>query len=308
MFTFKRLPINKSLMKLTNCLLQPHVLTPVLFDVSLRDGLQSLTKEQQTSISHQEKISIYHDMMFNYSPNNVEIGSIVSNNIFPIFNDTVKLLDYVEQTKKTPLDTPNHYILIPNSNKLSTVINLKNAHNFSFITSMSNSFQLQNINKNIRDTITDLKLMLNMIENSRVANTKTKLYVSCISECPIEGKIDNDEIVEHLLFYNNMNIDTICLADTCGTLSLDDFSYIVDKCIHQNINPNKLSLHLHYKKENEEVITKIIHYALSNNIIQFDVSMLDLGGCPLTLDRSKMLSNLSYELFNKCFKSYVGNA
>lgn len=290
-------------------------LVPVLSDVSLRDGLQSLTIEHQRQISLDYKINIYHKIVDNYSPVNIEIGSIVSNKLLPVFNDTIELFGHVENLhiknaniKNANIKKPNHYLFIPSSDKLKKVLSLQNTPNFSFITSVSNSFQLKNTNKTLRENISDLKTMIRMIDQPHLINSKTKLYVSCISECPIEGKIDNDEIVEHLLFYNSLSIDTICLADTCGSLSLDDFSYIIKNCINNNINPNKLSLHLHVKQGNEDTIESIIHYALSNHIIQFDVSMLDTGGCPTTLGRSQMLPNVSYELFAKCFKSYMNGA
>jgi hydroxymethylglutaryl-CoA lyase len=281
-------------------------LVPILYDVSLRDGLQSLTIDQQRQISMDYKITTYREIVHNYSPTNIEIGSIVSNKLLPVFNDTIELFGYVEEA--TNINKPNHYLFIPNSDKLKKVINLKHVPNFSFTTSVSNSFQLKNTSKTLRENISDLKTMLRMIDQPHLINSKTKLYVSCISECPIEGKIDKDEIVEHLLFYNSLSVDTICLADTCGTLTLEDFSYIVTNCINNNINPNKLSLHLHVKQGNEDTIKSLIHYALSNHIIQFDVSMLDTGGCPFTLDRSQMLPNVSYELFKKCFKSYMDGA
>ena len=286
-------------------------MVPILSDVSLRDGLQSLTIDHQLKISLDNKIKIYNSIIHKHSPTNIEIGSIVSNKLLPVFNDTIELLSYADhQPINNSTKKPKHYLFVPNSDNLKKVINLDYTMNFAFTTSVSNSFQLKNTNKSLRQNISDLKTMLRMIDISSLTttsltNSKIKLYVSCISECPIEGKIDNDEIVEHLLFYNSLSVDTICLADTCGTLTLEDFSYIVSTCITNGINPNKLSLHLHVKQGAEDTIESLIHYALSNHIIQFDVSMLDIGGCPFTLDRSQMAPNVSYELFAKCFNSYI---
>jgi hypothetical protein len=147
--------------------------------------------------------------------------------------------------------------------------------------------------------------MLFLIENSYIINPKTKLYISCINECPIEGKIDKNKIVEYILFYNNLQIDTICLSDTCGTITLEDFNYIIEKCLQNNVPMSKIAMHLHVNPEKVNVVEKIIHSALSNNITQFDVSTLDLGGCPMTLTRSKMYPNLSYELFYKFYNNFM---
>ena len=62
--------------------------TPVPFDVSLRDGLQALPKEIQKDFTTNDKLKIYHNIIFNYKPLNIEIGSIVSEKVLPIFADT----------------------------------------------------------------------------------------------------------------------------------------------------------------------------------------------------------------------------
>jgi isopropylmalate/homocitrate/citramalate synthase len=120
---------------------------PILFDVSLRDGLQSLTKQQQENIKLSEKINIYHELLFNYNPDNIEIGSIVSPKILPVFDDTLEMLNYTAKYTINNCINTHHYIVIPNSNKLKEVINVKHVNNFSFLSSVSNSFQLKNNNK-----------------------------------------------------------------------------------------------------------------------------------------------------------------
>jgi hypothetical protein len=132
-----------------------------------------------------------------------------------------------------------------------------------------------------------------------------KLYVSCINECPIEGKVDNDFIVHRLLTLNKMNVDSICLSDTCGTLNEEDFEYIVDTCAFFGLPLSKFSLHLHVNKNREKEVEKIIHKALDRKIINFDVSLLDSGGCSVTMNREKISPNLSYDLYYKSLCNYI---
>jgi hypothetical protein len=132
-----------------------------------------------------------------------------------------------------------------------------------------------------------------------------KLYVSCINECPIEGKIDNDFIVNKLLMINKMNVDNICLSDTCGTLDVDDFEYIVDTCNFFGLPSSKLSLHFHVKNGREDIVEKIIHKALDRRIINFDVSLLETGGCSVTMNKNQISPNLSYELYYKFLVNYI---
>ena len=135
---------------------------------------------------------------------------------------------------------------------------------------------------------------------------KTKLYISCINECPLEGKIDKDYIVHEILNYHKdlLIVDEFCLSDTCGSLNFIDYKYIVDNCMHFGMPPSKFSLHLHVKKENLDELKKIVFYSLDKNIIRFDVSIIESGGCSVTMNTSKLLPNMSYDLLNSFLINY----
>ena len=94
---------------------------------------------------------------------------------------------------------------------------------------------------------------------------------------------------------NNLNfeIDNICISDTCGTLSISDYKYIIDNVNQDQLN--KISLHLHNPSNPD--LQDIIQYSLARNITRFDVSYIDAGGCSVTIDGGKMKSNLTYEIF-----------
>ena len=143
------------------------------------------------------------------------------------------------------------------------------------------------------------------IDTNRCKDANIKLYVSCINECPIEGKIDNDIIVNRLLKLNKLKISSICLSDTCGTLEPDDFKYIIDTCSNFGIPATKFSLHLHTNNSRMNITEQIIHLALDHKIKDFDVSLLDSGGCSITMEKCKILPNLSYELYYKCLIDYI---
>lgn len=293
-----------------------NILKPQLFDVTLRDGLQGLTKEQQTSFSLENKINLYHSIMNKHRPHNMEIGSIVSNKVLPIFKDTLPFLNYIQEDKnlkeqknmKEPEEyKTDYYILVPNKERLREVINNTNINHFSFITSVSDSFQQKNTKMTLEESDNDILEMLYTLEDNlvRIKRPIVKLYVSCINECPIEGKIYNDYIVKRLIQLSKMNVDSICLSDTCGSLEFEDFQYIIENCLHYGVKPYRLSLHLHVKPGREEIIEKIIHKALDCKIVNFDVSMLEIGGCSVTMNNEKLAPNLSYNLFYKSLYNYM---
>lgn len=286
-------------------------LNPQLFDVTLRDGLQGLTKEQQESFTFIDKINLYHKIFFIQNPPRFEIGSVVSKNVLPIFKDTFLLASYIIQNNLIENEDTNekrdYYIVIPNQVKLKEAMRNTGIQNFSFITSVSNSFQMKNTKMSLKDSDTEIYEMLYLLEEHMAFTRKPniKLYVSCINECPIEGKIDNDFIVHRILQLSKTNIGNICLSDTCGTLEVEDFEYIIDTCIYFGLRPSIISLHLHVKPGREDIIEKIIHKALDYKIVNFDVSMLEIGGCSVTMSKERLAPNLSYELFYKALYKYI---
>ena len=276
------------------------------FDVSLRDGIQSLDVSEQEKFTTDKKKELYNHIISTYTPKNIEIGSCVNKKVLPIFNDTEEFLKFTDNNNKINESLINNYVLVPNENQLKNAINF-GVKNFSFITSVSNSFQVKNTKMTLEESDKMLYNMLYLLDDSNKFRKmpSVKLYVSCINECPIAGKIDNDFIINRLLNLNKMNVDTICLSDTCGTLTDEDFEYIVDTCIFFGLPSNRLSLHLHVKKERESEVEKIIHMALDRKITGFDVSLLESGGCSVTMDKNKIAPNLSYELYYKSLFSYI---
>lgn len=281
------------------------------FDVTLRDGLQGLANYDQLEYTTDIKKQLYKKIIDEYNPVNLEIGSCVNTEIFPIFKDTEDLFTNIQDNK-------NKYILIPNQEQLMKAIKF-GATNFSFITSVSNSFQLKNtkltlyensINlNNMMRLLDDLSYYKNNIKNSDSINDfskfNVKLYVSCINECPIEGKISTDLIFNELFNLSSIKFDKICLSDTCGTLTNKDFINIIERLYTSDVNITKFSLHLHVNPYREDEIQDIVHTALDYGIEEFDVSYLKSGGCSVTIDKNKLSPNMSYEQYYKFLINYL---
>jgi hypothetical protein len=106
-------------------------------------------------------------------------------------------------------------VLVPSYKKLEEALDNKVKH-MSFLTSCSNSFQKKNVNKTLAGTKEDLDKIFEVLKKPENQCIKKKLYVSCISECPIEGKINLDYIL-HEICDNNMAI----YNDIMGTIRSD---------------------------------------------------------------------------------------
>jgi len=277
------------------------------FDVSLRDGLQGLTKEQQLTMKPADKVELYYQIKQKYKPQNMEIGSIVSNKVLPIFQESDSFFNWIEYCQLEP-DEPkiNNFVLIPNEKQFQNINKFIGLTNFSFITSVSESFQMKNTKMSLDTTFQQINNMIHTLDD-KPEHHIIKLYVSCVNECPIEGKIDNNDIINKILKYNTLKSDFLCLSDTCGSLTNEDLTYILYRLrIYLSLTDfNKISLHLHVKPGREDDIEQIIHTALDFGITSFDVSHLGSGGCSVTMDKSKLCPNLSYDLYYKSLTTYL---
>jgi isopropylmalate/homocitrate/citramalate synthase len=313
---------------------------PNLFDVSLRDGIQNANIE---NFPTSKKMEIFQTIYSENLPKRIEIGSLTSQKIFPIMNDSIEMFNYAKEflkIKKSELEFTRDlekynnnfegiYLLIPSLSKLHLALN-HNIRNFSFITSVSNKFQVSNTKKSIWETKQEFKKIFDILNREHSATNftqlknsndphverlilnhrgyKTKLYISCINKCPIIGKIDNDFILKEVLYYHGkFQFDEICLSDTVGELKFDDFEYIIQNCIFFGIPPSKISLHLHYKPYNYRNIQNILFYCFKNKINKFDVSMLDTGGCSVTMRPEQRPQNLSYDMFYVFLDKYIND-
>jgi isopropylmalate/homocitrate/citramalate synthase len=289
-------------------------LNPILFDVSLRDGIQNANPD---NFPLSRKKEIFHSIINSNITNKIEIGSLVSKNSSPIMSDSLDLFNNITTQINDikhraecyrdlhSIQTPKIYMLISSLEKLRIAL-MHNVENFSFITSMSNEFQFRNTNKTIQDKKNELKTMSELLIREPGSQIfQSKLYISCINQCPFIGKIDNDFILKEILHYHKeLTFDEFCLSDTMGTLNIDDFSYIIDNCIFFGIPPSKLSLHLHVKHDNLENIRDILFHAFSKNINKFDVSCLETDVCSVS-NKKRPITNLTYEMFYNTLLKYI---
>jgi hydroxymethylglutaryl-CoA lyase len=255
------------------------------FDVSLRDGLQSIPK----ICSMKEKKHMLHNIIKKFNPPDIEIGSIVSPKLLPQMADSIELHNYA----KSKFPKHNFYMLVPNE-KYFEIAKKSGIKNFSFITSVSNSFQIKNTNKTINETNIELSKILAKLDDTH----KSKLYVSCITQCPIDNQQNIDKIVYTLNNNLHFPVDNVCLSDTCGTLNFSNFKNIYDNL--DVLRREKLSLHLHNPHNPD--IPQIVSYALRHNIRTIDVCFTDMGGCSVTINDDQLKSNLTYAYFKELYE------
>jgi len=276
------------------------------FDVSMSDGLQSIPKKYTLS----EKKTILHNIINTYKPTSLEIGSIISPRVVPQMKHSYELYKYandfynpIENIENKNINNNKmqnkckFYLSVPPTKYYLNNAKSLNIRNISIMSSISNDYQEKYFNQSIQKTKEIIK------ETLKIPNTfdNVKLYVSCITNCPIKGKQDNDHIINQLYEYLHIDgITEVCLTDTSGNIRYSDFKHIIDYLgIDMNYKLDKLSLHLHYNDEKKYYTTdKIIEYALYNNIYKFDVSSFEymyFGNGNINIDAKTFNNNLTYD-------------
>lgn len=278
-------------------------MVPRLFDVTLRDGIQAASPLIYTT---DFKKQMFKKLIETRHPNAIEIGSIVSPKVLPIMGDSMEMHKYAKEyldekglERYIPL-----YMLIPSFNQLHVALK-GGVENFSFITSISEKFQQKNTRKTLAETKHELASINEAIQ---IINPYfgTKLYISCINHCPIDGKQRNNLIAHELYHYfYKYHFGELCMSDTCGMLSFADYKEILDSVLKMGVPADKLSLHLHVGEDNKADIRRIVDYSLTHDVNKFDVSELATGGCSVTMEKNKCNPNMSYECIQQIIKNYV---
>ena len=293
--------------------------SPKPFDVSLiaKGGLNTFYEKENKlkniyKLDTIDKLKLYINTTRSHNVKNIEIGIMEPISNLPIFDDSIPFLDLIINYNVYNNSKLNNFVFIPDISKLKLTINTNPIiNNFSFISSFSNSYLLKTTQSSLEKSDKELLEMLKLLKEQN-SNSKTKLYVSCFAECPIEGKVDIHFIVNRLLKLSKLNLNNICLADPSGSLDLEDFEYIMETCKFFGMLTKNISLHLCVNNGNEIEVEKIIHKALDYKIKSFDVSLLNNtyfleNGLRIEKETIKndLIQNISYELYYKSLCNYI---
>jgi isopropylmalate/homocitrate/citramalate synthase len=255
-----------------------NTVIPILTDVSLRNGDNwPLSKKQD----------VFHQIVTTYYPDYIEVGSLYKPNSL----DTVTMFKYANDYKSFRSTEIEHYVLIPELNNLKQALD-HNVTQMSFLTSVSHLVQ-----RRVHDqSMYEAKSALNEIckRLSHRDDIRKKLYISCISECPYAGPLNIDYILHEICMYHHKySFDELCLSDTCGTLTFENYKYLVDALYVFGVPKTKIGIHL--KMKNMTEVEKIVRYSLKNDILHFDVSAIESD-------------NLTYDVFMSIYNKVFTNS
>ena len=294
------------------------------FDITMSSGLKSIPKIYTLD----EKKTILNNIMSTYNPHSLEIGSLISPRLVRQMSNSYELYNYANNLYNAPkpINTQyltnyqnqnvcDFYLLVPPTKEYIDIAKKLNIRNISIITSVSQQFykKSKNTNTNKHQSIEETKTIIK--DSLKIPNSfdNVKIYLSCVTNCPIEGQMDKKHIIEEVYDYLHIDgISEVCLSDTCGNMKYSDFTYIIDNLnIKLNFNLDRIGLDLHINYNDETkyyILDKIIEYATNNNIYRFNVSSFEnIYFCNghVTIDVSTFNNNITYDrIYEALFNNY----
>lgn len=272
-----------------------------LCDVSLRDGLQTENAKHWTTMK--KEMLCLNIMQRPEKPDKIEVGSLASKHVYPIMADTSQIHAYATELNEVRGTAMEPFVLVPSFSKLSLALEYGYRH-LSFISSVSDAFQMKNTGLSVDHNLVELNMAKKFLQ-IYAPETRTKLYLSCVTECPIAGQLSKEMILMNAVRHLSLGFDELCLSDTCGTMTAMEFAEIVENLALCGVSFDKLSLHLHADASNADEVDKILRYCFLRGIRMFDVSSLESGGCSRTMEKAKVKPNLSYDMFFGSLDRYL---
>lgn len=251
-------------------------------DSTLRDGIQGLKNKSGAPVFNSTtKLNLINRMNL-ARIQNIEFGSNVSHKITEMSNthEVVKSFDYFAPNS-------NLYLLVPNYKKYKEILSWTNydkISHLSLITACSESFVKKNTNMTIKDNLDDIDMILN---NS---GFPTRIYISTCFGCPFEGEIrlENIKNVANIFdkYSTNPKVQEIVISDTIGSYDVNQLKDYMELFG----SSNKVSLHIHSQSDDPNIPDILSKY--KNQLVSFDTSMGNIGGCP-NVEKTKLKPNLS---------------
>ncbi len=139
--------------------------------------------------------------------------------------------------------------------------------------SASESHNKKNINKTIDETYPVLK---EVIDEAKKADKKVTGYVSTVFDCPFEGSVSIDQVIDVCERLVELGVDDLSLGDTLGTAVPSQVERLLEAILYRFPTKNII---MHFHNTKGMAIANIVT-SLRYGIIRFDASLGGLGGCP----------------------------
>lgn len=233
-----------------------------IFEVGPRDGLQN----EARMIPAAEKIALI-DLLSGAGFSRIEVASFVSPKWVPQMADGAEVLAGIHRNKAI-----SYAALTPNMKGFERAIAAK-ADEIAIFGSASEGFSQKNINCSISES---LERFLPVSVAANAVNMKVRGYVSCVTDCPYDGKIAPEQVAHVVERLFDMGCYEVSLGDTIGQGTPETIGAMLDAVL-QVANGRPLAGHFH---NTSGLALENITLSLEKGLRVFDAAVGGLGGCP----------------------------
>ena len=258
-----------------------------IFEVGPRDGLQNIKNE----IPINRKIEII-DILSTTGIKKIECGSFVSAKWVPQMRGTDQIFQEIFRK-----DGVKYTALTPNLKGFENAMNVK-VDEIAVFAAASETFSQKNVNCSIAES---LERFEDIFKKAKQKKIPVRGYVSCIVECPYEGIVKPEKVLEVTSRLLEMGCYEVSLGDTIGKGTPKTVDALL-KVICENLHAQQLAGHFH---DTSDTAIKNVEIALKYGITTFDTAIGGLGGCPYAPGAKGNLSTV--QLINAIgINSFIG--
>ena len=233
-----------------------------IFEVGPRDGLQNIKNE----IPINKKIELIN-ILSATGIEKIECGSFVSAKWVPQMRGTNEIFEKIIRGESV-----KYTALTPNLKGFENALHAK-VDEVAVFAAASETFSQKNVNCSIDESLARFR---DLFKNASEKKVPVRGYVSCIVECPYEGKISPESVLKVASQLLEMGCYEVSLGDTIGKGTPKTIEELL-KVLCSEINQKKLAGHFH---DTSDTAIRNVEIGLKYGLSTFDSAVGGLGGCP----------------------------
>jgi len=233
-----------------------------IFEVGPRDGLQN----EARLIPAAEKIALV-DALSVAGFARIEMASFVSPKWVPQMADGAEVLAGI-----TRAEGVRYAALVPNMKGFDAAV-AAGVDEIAIFGAASEGFSKANINASIAES---LERFRPVVAAARHIDLPVCGYVSCVTDCPYDGKVDPGQVARVADALFSMGCYEVSLGDTIGAGTPDSIARMLLK-VREMVPVGRLAGHYH---DTHGRALANIDASLSLGVRVFDAAVGGLGGCP----------------------------
>ncbi len=233
-----------------------------IVEMAPRDGLQN----EASTVPTADKIALV-DMLSKAGFRRIEVTSFVSPKWVPQLADAAEVMAGIQRAPGV-----DYGVLTPNIKGLERALQAKPDW-VAVFASASEGFSKANLNCTISES---LDRFAPVVADAKAAGVPVRGYVSCVTDCPYDGKVAPDAVATVTEALLKMGCFEVGLGDTIGAGTPESVGAMLDAVLGI-ARPDQLGGHFH---DTGARALDNIETCLARGLRVFDAAVGGLGGCP----------------------------